>query len=166
MNAVKQLHMYLYLSVQETIEQLELHYKNKSPVRYFAKKTFVSFANTWRMFANNWQMFVCTLLHDKFSTPCIKKTLRNTAWQTYMLRACCEVLLAREPVAFVHTYVRTSQNFKKPVQWQFEVIIHTSQCQLSIFTLLNIQCTYTLLEIFCCGSKLLPVFRPKWPKNR
>ena len=73
----------------------------------------------------------------------MNKTLRNTARQTYMLCDCCEVLLAREPVAFVHTYVRTLRIFNKPAKWQFKVITHAALCQISIFTLLNIQCTYS-----------------------
>ena len=28
------------------------------------------------------------------------------------------------------------------------------------------QVAITLLKMVCCGSKLLPVFRPKWSKNR
>ena len=107
------------------------------------KKNFAKLANVSRAFANSSRMFVCTLLRDKFSTPCMNKTLHNTALQTYMLRNCCEVLLAREVVAFVHTYVRTSRIFNKPAKRQLEVITHTAICPISIFTLINIQCTYS-----------------------
>ena len=102
-----------------------------------------TFVNSSRTFANSSRMFVCTLLRDKFSTLCMNKTLHNTAWQTYLLRDCCEVLLAREPMAFVCTYVRTSQFFNKPAERQLEVITHKTICPISIFTLLNIQCTYS-----------------------
>ena len=126
-------------------------------VRYFAKKTLQNFANMSRAFvnssrtfvnssqtfANHSRMFVCTLLCDKFSTPCMNKTLHNTAWQTYLLRDCCEVLLARKPMAFVRTYVCTSRIFNKPAKQQLEIIIHKAICPISIFTLLNIQCTYS-----------------------
>ena len=72
--------------------------------------------------------------------------LHNTAWQTYMLHDCCEVLLARELVApcmYVRTYVCTTRNFNEPAKWQFEVITHVALCQISIFRLLNIQYTYS-----------------------
>ena len=114
----------------------------KTLLRNFTNES-QAFANSSRMFANSSRMFVCTLLRDKFSTPCMNKTLHNTAWQTYMLRDCCEVILACEPVAFVRTYVRTSQIFNKPAKQQLEVITHTAICPISIFTLLNIQCTYS-----------------------
>ena len=116
------------------------------------------FANIREQFANIREQFAnvfCTLLRDKFSTPCMNKILHNTAWQTYMLHDCCEVLLVGEPVAFVHTYVRTLRIFNKPAKWQLGVITHTAICPISNFTPLNIQCTYsensTLIGLLLLG---------------
>ena len=123
----------------------------ESVVRYFAKKLceasrtchehLQTVHECSQTFVNNLRMFVCTLLRDKFSTPCVNKTLHNTVWQTYMLHDCCKVLLACEPVAFVRTYVHTSRIFNKPAKQQLEVITHKAVCPISSFTLLNIQCT-------------------------
>ena len=103
-----------------------------------------AFANSSRTFANSLQMLVYTLLRDKFSTPCMNKTLHNTAWQTYLLRDCCEVLVRSSRTDGLCLYVRTYlTNFNKPAKRQLEVITHKTICPISIFTLLNIQCTYS-----------------------